>query len=359
MLKRVLLFLTITACSLCIKAQSNTLSSAVRPWLEHTKATLLEAAKLKNWRIPAGNYSGITPLGNFRYAVVTDKPKCNGFYEFEIKLNAKGEVILAENLGFRSDSIHTKPRDMEGIVYVSESNTVFISAESDQEILEYTLTGQQTGRKLNVPEGFSIKNIQPNYGFEPLGYSHATGFFWTTSENTLRADKTKQNPYISKGAACLRLQSFTSDLEPHHQFAYKTDAPLKLNPSCKAYCFGVPAITALPDGSLLIIEREVFVAKRIMGSFVNTKIYRVHPNPEKIITFDDSFENIPAEKFLKKTLVTQFRCSLRKMANYEGMCLGPALPDGTQTLFLVCDSQDNVGNLFYHLRDRIRVILLK
>lgn len=349
MLKRLLILILITACALDLKAQSSTLS---------LYATPLKPANLAKFNIPPGNYSGITPLGNNLYAVVTDKAQTNGFYIFEILISEKGKITSVHNLGFRADSIHTAPRDMEGIIYHPTRKTLFISAESDQQILEYTLDGQLTGNRLNIPEQFSIQNIQPNYGFEALAYSPTTHLFWTTTENTLRSDlpsnlpnppnlpppSTLSSPFGGWGAppSTLRLQSFTEDLQPSHQYIYQTDAPTKLNKKHKHYAFGVPAITALPDSTLLIIERELYVSKNYLSSSVTTKIYRINP------THDSK----------QKTLITKFRTPLHKLSNYEGMCLGPILPDGTQTILLICDSQNRYGNSFYHLKDRLRLILL-
>lgn len=335
MLLKILIAIIITACTLDLKAQSSTLSLS---------ASILKPTNLKKYDIPPGNYSGITPLGNNLYAVVTDKAPSNGFYIFEILINDKGKVTSVHNLGFRSDSIHTAPRDMEGIIYHPLRGTVFISAESDQQILEYTLDGQLTGKHLNIPDLFSTKNIQPNYGFEALAYSPQTHLFWTTTENSLRSDLSPNpsNPSNPPNPSILRLQSFNEDLQPVEQYIYHTDAPTKLNKQHKHYAFGVPAITALPDSTLLIIERELYVSKRYLGSSVTTKIYRI----------------FPSHNSQQKTLITKFTTPLHKLSNYEGMCLGPTLPDGTQTLILICDSQDRYGNSFYHLKDRLRIILL-
>ena len=48
---------------------------------------------------------------------------------------------------------------------------------------------------------------------------------------------------------------------------------------------------------------------------------------------------------LEKTLLTRFNTSFMNLANYEGMCLGPVLPDGRQTLLLLADSQDGSQGL--------------
>ena len=56
-----------------------------------------------------------------------------------------------------------------------------------------------------------------------------------------------------------------------------------------------------------------------------------------------------------KTTLSLFRSTL---ANYEGMCLGPKLNDGRQTLILIADSQNGMGNWMYHIKDHIRIVIL-
>lgn len=335
MLKSFLIFITITAYALAIKAQSSTQSSSVK---------LKSPVNLAKFCIPPGNYSGITHIDNNIYAVVSDKATANGFYLFEININNKGKIKSVQNIGFRSDSVHNAPRDTEGIIFHHKRNTVFISAESDQQILEYTLQGKLTGNALAIPEQFCIDSIRSNYGFEALAYSPDTHLFWTTTESTLLSDQkqTPDNHFEDDQRLMLRLQSFTEDLQPSSQYIYYTDAPIKSNKKHKHYAFGVPAITALPDGTLLILERELYISKRYINSSVMTKIYRVNP----------------AENSRKKNLITKFCTPINKLANYEGMCLGPTLQDGSQTLLLICDSQNRYGNSLYHLKDKIRVIIL-
>ena len=115
--------------------------------------------------VSAGNYSGITWLGASRYAIANDKSPTAGFYLMTIETDS----ITGELLTVREDTFLTSGlpnRDEEGICYMPESQTVFVSGEADQEIIEYNLQGQLTGRKLNIPEVF--KTSYKNGGFEAL-----------------------------------------------------------------------------------------------------------------------------------------------------------------------------------------------
>ena len=48
-------------------------------YAEAQQVELLKPKDLGRWNIPPGNYSGITPIGDRRYAVVSDKEAQDGF----------------------------------------------------------------------------------------------------------------------------------------------------------------------------------------------------------------------------------------------------------------------------------------
>ena len=292
--------------------------------------------------LPAGNYSGITWLGGERYAVVNDKSLTAGFQLLTIRLDdATGDILEV-----RADSFMTSQqpnRDEEGICYVPQTNTVFVSGEADKQIVEYTLDGQLTGRRLATPEVFA--SARNNGGFEALTYNAQTHRFWTTSENTLKADG--EQPNISKKIPnLLRLQSFDDNLQPCEQYWYKTDSSAVTSLKGKS-TLGVSGLAALDDGRLIVLEREIRKKPKNIGSFVHVKLYVVRPAQQQ-----------PGE-FLKKQLLTEFRTRLnltrRNFANFEGLCAGPKLSDGRQVLLLVADSQNQYRGVF---RDWFKTIVI-
>lgn len=273
-----------------------------------------------------GQYSGITYLGGTHYAVVHDKLGGGGIVFFDLHFREDGTLAFAnKNVppGTEGTGI-----DSEGIAYVPSTRTLFVSAEADQSIREYDLKGHPTGRRLNVPADLGIDSITPNQGFEALTYNAQTHLFWTVTEG----------PLLSDGGNLLRLQSFGEDLEPAARYEYEMDEPEASADGAEAYVHGVPALAALPDGRLLVLEREVYVPSggigdKIGGAFTTTKIFVVRPVSGKAGA-------------LRKKLVKQFRTSaLSSYANYEGMCLGPVLADGRQSLLLIPDSQNGSGGL--------------
>ena len=135
--------------------------------------------------VPKGNYSGLTWLGGERYAIVSDKAPQSGFFIFRIQIDSiNGDIINIRTEGFRSSGV--KNHDEEDIAFFPKDSTVFISRESDNKIMEYSLVGQLTGRELLIPPVFNDATTQ--YGFEALTYNKMTHRFWSTSESTLKGD---------------------------------------------------------------------------------------------------------------------------------------------------------------------------
>lgn len=311
----------------------------------------LKQQRLNHWHIPAANYSGLTAINDNQYAVCDDKAACDGFTLLTIKQNPKtGKIIDIEQsvpsaFAQRQKDGTGRYRDCEGIVFCPERNTVFVSGEEDQRIVEYDLDGEPTGHELAVPEEFSTTHIRKNYGFEALTYNSHTGLFWTTTESTLKQDGESATLAQRDVANVLRLQSFNTSLQPREQYRYTMDLPTVTGTE-GTYIHGVPSLLALDDGSLVVMEREEFVPRGYIGAFCKIKLYVVDP-----------------KQATDKRLLTEFTTHLRprkmNLANYEGMCLGRTLEDGRPTLLLICDSQAGQGNRLFHLKDYIRVITLK
>ena len=267
--------------------------------------------------LPAGNYSGITALGNNRYAVVSDKSETEGFFILHIETDSvKGCITSLENEGFQSSGLPN--RDIEGICYRPTTNTVFISGEKDNEVYEYTLDGKRTGQRLEMPDIF--KKAGHNYGLESLTYDRKRHLFYTTSERVL------------KGDSLLRIQSFSDNLKPGFCYYYKPDEPIS-----KKHFYGVSELCALEDGRLLVLERQIHVPKLKLGASTIIRIYETTPTDKPIL-----------EKRLVKEFRTRLSLTSRKFANYEGLCEIQG-----NRLLLIADSQNRFKGF---LRDWFLII---
>lgn len=306
------------------------------------EATLLHKQRAFPKTVSAGNYSGIAWMGGSKYAIANDKSPTAGFYLMTIQTDS----VTGELLSVCEDAFLTngKPnRDEEGICYMPQTQTVFVSGEADQEILEYNLQGQLTGRKLHIPEIF--KTAYSNGGFEALTYQANTHRFWTTSENTLKADG--EMPTIDRKIKNrLRLQAFGDDLQPKEQYWYESDSTIIRKHKGRSI-LGVSGLAALDDGRIVVLEREMYFPKKQIGSYSLVRLYLVDPSQQQ------------SGEVLKKTLLTEFRTKVnitrRSFANYEGICAGPKLADGRQLLILVCDSQNQYRGV---MKDWFKTIIL-
>ena len=282
-------------------------------------------------QLPAGNYSSICAIGNDCFALVDDKAPTDGFRLVRILFDADGQRISSlEDLGYRSSGLPN--RDMEGICYRPSTNTLFISGEADNEVYEYTLDGQRTGRRLEMPT--DIKRASHNYGLEALTYDARRHLFYAMTERPL------------PGEQVVRLMVFGDDLRLKHVYHYEPDAPIS-----RKHVYGVSALCALSDGRLLVMERQIRVPKLKVGAKTLTRIYEVES-----IQQDSTKQQAPTkgQDLLKKKLVTEFRTRLtitsRKFANFEGFCqVSPSL------LLLIADSQNQYKGV---LRDWFRLELL-
>lgn len=332
------------------------------------RAVALKARPLARWQVGTANFSGIAPLGGGRFAVVSDKEPQDGFFVFRIDQNSQtGQVDSVSVEGFYGnpqadvDARGLSVRDCEGVAFHPQRGTVFIAGEGDQQVLEYRLNGVPTGQGLAVPAQFGPDQIQPNGGFEGLAYSPQTRRFWVATENTLRADAMPLSGRTTMQYGRLRLLCFDDDLQPVGQYAYRVDSA-ELSMAGTYYAHGVSALCALPDGRLVVLERELSVPAGYLGARCVCKLYAVSPSEGQAIAADTNLRLLPSERYLAKQLLLTLSSRIAFLhidfANYEAVCPGIVLPDGRQTLLLLNDSQASAGKGPFRLRDYIQVVIL-
>jgi|GEM_PF-90564 len=342
-----------------VKSTKKKVSQALKEVMKKSQkdVKLLSSQSMSEWKIPSANYSGIVPLGNDDYAVVDDKSPSGGFYVMHIDIDTiTGKVLFVKRSPFKGVQ-ERFAEDCEDIVYLPQCQSVWIVSEANQTISEYSMDGEKTGRQLEVPSMFSKDSIMPNQGFEALTYASDSNMFYTTTESALRMDGKagdNQTP--------LRMLCFDSTMTVCAQVPYLMEKPL-LNTDVKYYAHGVSAMLALGSNQFLVMERELSVPKSYLGSKTSIRIFWI--DLDDVASLDDvsqPLSKLPLERFLPKTEICNFSTglSMSKMnyANFEGMCLGPQLSNGHQTVILICDSQNGMGNGIYHLKDYIKVIIL-
>ena len=142
--------------------------------------------------------------------------------------------------------VPTDAGDFEGVTWVAAAQAFYISAESGPAVLRFR-PGQPRAERLPVPPIFA--QARKNLSLESITWSDTTKQFWIANEETLTPD----GPLASAAADSLvRLQRLDAKFRPVAQFAWRT-APA-------AFRFhgagsGVSDLCALPDGSLIVLER--------------------------------------------------------------------------------------------------------
>lgn len=343
--------------------------------------------------VAAGNYSGIAHLHNDIYAVVSDKSDSALYFNFRIQVNPKtGELEQVENLGFteRTDGTlndgkpwqgQEKGFDHEAIVKVSDS-TLVIASEGCCRLKEYPILpvsadAAKVGYQQNLWESrWPSSEFYPNYNFESLAFDSVRQYLWTIPESTLRKDGQPATPQngLANQLRLMRLDwgkmkenrnkeeyseqvSSKKDSRYMTPYAYQMDQP-STHKKADIYVMGVSELCALPDGQLLVLEREAFIPKIKIGAFCKCKLYLINPLNSEEFSMKENFSS--DTPFLKKRLLAEWKTGLslskRSFANYEGMCLGPKLEDGSQVVILLSDSQDQYAGV---LKDWFKTIVIR
>ena len=343
--------------------------------------------------VAAGNYSGIAHLHDDIYAVVSDKSDSALYFNFRIQVNPKtGELEQVENLGFteRTDGTlndgkpwlgQKKEFDHEAIVKVSDSTLVTASEGycrlKEFPILPTSADAAKVGYQQNLWESrWPSSDFYPNYNFESLAFDSVHQYLWTIPESTLRKDGQPATPQngLANQLRLMRLNwgkmkedsnkeeyseqvSSKKDSRYMTPYAYQMDQP-STHKKADIYVMGVSELCALPDGQLLVLEREAFIPKIKIGAFCKCKLYLINPLNSEEFSMKENFSS--DTPFLKKRLLAEWKTGLslskRSFANYEGMCLGPKLEDGSQVVILLSDSQDQYAGV---LKDWFKTIVIR
>lgn len=213
--------------------------------------------------------------------------------------------------------------DLEGCACDPLTGWVWVSDEHDTSIRAYDPNSGQMVAKAAVPEIIK-KNVRRNRSIEGLAISPDGLRMYASNEDTLECDGP---PASQESGGVVRIQEFSrtdaADIwRVSRQFRYATDA-IEGSEFKDRSVSGVSALCVPEDGRLLVLEREMSAKKTLLPT-IRCRIYEV-----------DQSAPLKGDGTVAKRLVwgenTMF-------ANYEGLCRGPDLPDGSRTLVLVSDA---------------------
>lgn len=288
------------------------------------------------WRRPPlpASLSGITWAGGNRYYAVSDDAFTNevGLYPLTVDLSSNGLAVASCTIAQPTNRIPLAAAyDLEDVAFDAANGTVWAVDETRCTVKEYRLSDGAAVRTLQLPD--FLRKARSNLGLESLALSGDGLTLWTCTEEALPCDGPRSSSATGTTVRLLKFARPTArgDFTFAGTFPYTTDAwsqPYDFNGQGRR---GVSGLCVLPDGSLLVLEREL--------SFGGKKAW------EAVSTARLSFAiyHVDAVKGTGKVKIASAGGRVFAFGNYEGMCLGPRLPDGRLSVLLVSDAGDGVS----------------
>lgn len=295
------------------------------------------------WRNPMPEgLSGITYAGGERFYAVDDSGST--LYPMTIRIDLSTGTIETNTC---HEGIVLIGDDLEGVAYDPANDSVYTSDEKGAVIREHALSGTLLG---TVPGPENLKAFRNNFSLESLSLSGDALTLWTCNEEALANVAMRINDGALSSTnlgSVVRLTRFArsdghAQWTVSGQWAYRTD-PIRGSSYKGNERSGVVDLCALPNGTLLVLEREFSVNK--FASF-KSRIYRVAIEGAPEVSAIASLEGA-SYTLVAKTLLWDENTML---ANFEGLCLGPKLRDGSLSVVLVSDGDHGAAKALYALK---------
>jgi len=228
--------------------------------------------------------------------------------------------------------------DLEGLALLEDGFAV--TSEVGPRLFEVDRQGRFR-RELELPPRF--REARHNKSLESLTRSPSGRYLFVTSEIALTRDGDPSTPVTGTRVRVARLDRESGAITEH---LYVTDPAPEMG-----WEWGVSDLAAVSDDELFVLERGF---RREVGNAI--RIYRVRLDPQSVCTGVDRLEDARAS--LQKWLfadVGELRPGVTPpvyqtqasplLDNYEGVCLGPRLPDGRRSLLLISDDNGHASQV--------------
>ena len=298
----------------------------------------LSLAKIAEYPFGANGCGGIAYSGEGGlFYVLQDHDDNDGYakiYPLTLGINAATGAIESQVLGAAVTPAGC--RNSEGLARDPLSGALWISDEWEPpSISEFGLDGTATGRTAPVPS-VQREKVRSNLSLESLTISPDGLTMWTANEQALTCDgeSSSGNTTVSTVVRLTRYTRTTAQdgWQAAGEWAYACD-PCAGTTSAQS---GLSGLCALPDGSLLALEREVSTA-----TWGRCRIYRITTGALAAATEVSGVSALANAQFTaveKGTSLVEIKGTDKdNMIVYEGIALGPQLSDGSYGVYLVSD----------------------
>lgn len=301
--------------------------------------------------------SGLTHVADDAYYAVRD----SGGALFALTIGVDRATGMPTNGVVTGQTALAGRGDLECVAWDRARRWVWVGDEDDGSIRAFDpSTGAERARAA-VPAVFDA--FRYNRSFEALTLRPDGLEMWACNEEALcrreaegrtakkAAPVRATTPDVDDGPRAtrahgtrVRLQRFTRPAPEAAwtaagQWMYVTDSVGGGDFAGKSRC-GVSGLLCLGDGTLLVLEREMSIKKgKVLPSF-RCRIYEIDFNHA------DDVADVVALKETARRPVAKRRLfgAHTGLAMYEGICLGPALADGSRSVLLISDGDDGAAN---------------
>jgi hypothetical protein len=249
-----------------------------------------------------------------------------------VQFAADGSVAGVNLLGGLTLS---QDRDYEAIAYTNARlGSVWLADEDGSRLDEVDLATGQLVRSLAAPVPFGQR--RSGLGWESLARRVGGSELWTANEEALSGDGEVSSPTEGTTVRLLRFQDSGGDYVAAEQFAYQVDAwHAGESPLTSAERSGLVELVALPDGTLLALERSLAFSSPIAPSF-ESRLYQIDLGGATNVA---GIASLAGQSFtaVSKHLVWTGAAAGAAGMNLEGLTVGPRLANGNLTLLGVVD----------------------
>jgi hypothetical protein len=228
-------------------------------------------------------------------------------------------------------------QDFEGIAYTNPArNSVFISDESPAgpNVRELNLATGTSFQALSIPSVIQM-NERTNRGFESLTRSPDATTMWAANEQALTVDGPESTSSVGTVVRLVKFNVAGNTVSTGPQYAYKVN-PIHGTSTLGSPQSGLSDLTAMPDGTLLALERSVAVADTVYI----TRIFELNFAGATDVSVGALGSGLSGQTYTSITKSNVFSGAADGASgqNMEGLALGPRLANGSWVLLGVVDN---------------------